>query len=58
MVVLEEGTGTYMCERCMLHYRSKGLAEHCEAWDAVHNSCNLAIAQQSEEVRAKKAAMR
>ncbi len=49
MVTFETDTGTYVCDRCLLHYKDKQLAEQCEAWDAEHNACNLTIARQSEE---------
>jgi hypothetical protein len=55
MVTFEENTGTYVCDRCKLHYTNKTLAEQCEAWDAAHDSCNLAIAQQSEESKSRRA---
>jgi len=38
-----------MCELCMLHYETEELAKKCEAWDRLHDSCNLAIASRSIE---------
>ena len=55
MVTFEKSTGTYVCSRCLLHYKDRKLAEQCEAWDAEHNTCNLSIARQSEESKAKRA---
>ena len=47
MVIYDSDFGAYMCEICMLHYESEDLAKKCEAWDRLHDSCNLAIANRS-----------
>jgi len=33
----------YACEECGLKYKSRKLAERCEAWCKEHSSCNLEI---------------
>jgi len=33
----------YTCPHCGLHYRSKDIAQKCEAWCKEHHSCNLEI---------------
>jgi hypothetical protein len=33
----------YECEECQLQYKSKELAEKCEAWCKKTKSCNLEI---------------
>ncbi|OJI06725.1 MAG: hypothetical protein BK997_05150 [Candidatus Micrarchaeum sp. ARMAN-1] len=49
MVIYDSNFGAYMCELCMLHYETEELAKKCEAWDRLHDSCNLAIASRSIE---------
>lgn len=39
----------YQCAVCKLHYKEKELADECYAWCSKNPSCNLAVAQQSEE---------
>lgn len=57
MVGYEKERRLYFCEICKLHYRSRKLAEECQAWCSKHESCNLSIAGQSveaEEYRRRK----
>ena len=58
MVVYDSDFGAYMCEICMLHYESEDLAKKCEAWDRLHDSCNLAIANRSIEAISRRESLK
>jgi len=54
MFIYDSDFGAYMCKLCMLHYESEELAKKCEAWDRLHDSCNLTIASRSVEAISRK----
>jgi len=39
----------FECSQCGLHYTDARIAQDCEEWCRVHNSCNVEIAAHSQE---------
>ena len=51
---VSEKSELYQCSICKLHFETTQLAAQCDKWCRNNNSCNVEIASQSIEARARK----